>query len=444
MSLPEDVSSFITEQMMPTAHDAFAREFVASAAAQVLVASPVGTGRSRLAAVIVAAALRANFEARVLIVSPATALSEQFAARLRDLTPAPCVMLDRATWRVAQASEILRRGYIVIVTRAALVDDSIREALLDCLWDVVVIDEVNVPSKAAYLPFVETLLKQRTARRMLALTSTEATPKPLRDLERITWTLSDFPEFRRPVAVNHVTYSRTPEEERFWDRLEEMREANPAADHSFRTIRQRAFSSLYAAEVAVRRGQERWGADQPFPWHEADWNHTGEDAESDSPSDRLNISSDDATSLLSILESLGRDSKLDRLREIATSMLGDRLLLLSAYADTARYVAAALSELTSSVTLITSSSPVADHDQLMSTKGWVVATDEVIAGRGMVFPAVIHYDVPRRLSALALRTQTLQGGGDNALVILHREEIAHLEQLVAELIQPRGDSTAGR
>lgn len=439
MMSPADVQQFFEARGFRPYQTSFAVHFVSNDPQWVMLSSPVGSGRSRMAIGIAAAVAQSDPRARILIVAPARALVEQYRQQLTEFAPGRrVVVLDRKLWRTLQSAKLgLREPIIFVSTRRTLSDPEIKNAVISVEWDLLVVDEIHAAPQASIVGLVDSLKRGGRVKRLLALSSKDDTPKVLRDAERVTWKSSQFaadfpPGFTAALTPEVTTYARSAEESRFWDLLDDIESGAPGARFALLSLRKRAHSSLYAAELTLRHATARSQMVEFEPGEDASRLELMTDL--DSKSRYQSLSSSDARRLLERLELIAVDSKLDRLRALLVAA-PTTTVICTRFADTARYVAAAISDNRDDVALVTGSTSLDEREHAWHA-AIVVVTDATLLQMRFVSEAwLIHYDLPDTAPQFIERVMRVAGRlqhGIRALAICHREELARLEMLVRD------------
>lgn len=371
---------------------------------QLLVAPPqVGAG-----AVIVAAALRAaGTSGRALIVVPTLALGEQFERRLRDAAERDLQIsfVYGAGFRERAATTegaVFDQPGIYIVSVMLALGPAL-DAVLSTHWSLVAFDSVAMG--AGRSSALVSLLKSPRVARVL-VRSDGGQPTAVMNFPTTVWRVVDLLDAEgrrllRDVRTRVVDYRSSAEEAALYHDV-----VAAAATLAWSRPLVRAASSSPAAleEVLDRRGA-------------ADDDDGGTASSSDPQQARVDEPSAALDSLLARLDELDRDSKLDAAVDTVSSALkeGPRVVVLTAYIATARYLHAAFTERGLDVVRMSSDVRLEDLDaplQGFSEQGGVlVATVATLRGRELPDVAmVLHYDRPASLAEHDVRISRFRRG----------------------------------
>lgn len=240
------------------------RDFVKQGSAPVWdVASPVGTGKSRLTTVLVKEVMSQDPNARVLVLVP-KALGAQWTSRLRTVV-AHVMWADRKgilelASTTQDAQPLWSEGTVVVMSIDLAKRPDVSSVLTSMEWALVVADESHL-LKGKRADAFWGLLEAGRVKRGLLLTSVPSTGLlPVRlPIERRSYSWDDIKDWdNHPIVVMReplvrlVTYERSAEELKVLEELAkfaaEASRVLPSLQRQAAMLVRAASSSLYAAE----------------------------------------------------------------------------------------------------------------------------------------------------------------------------------------------------
>jgi len=411
---------------------------------QELVAPP-GTGKTRLAATLIAHELEHGSGGQILVFAPAPLLY-QWQFELSSVAPkwAPLVVDRKAYLELESLVPIGEspwpRPAIILMSIDLAKRDDMTEALCRTSWDLAVIDESHLLTGKRKELF-EKLTGSGVVRRALLLTAT-----PSRELEKVATRVVDvkdivdwqgtqlFREFQR--EVNTIDFCRTDEEIAFLQELQNFSER--LADLAWFgkrqafTILHAASSSVYGAETSLRRLQDLWSPIRNKIVHD------------------LPLGTEDIERFLSVLSTLDEESELveesppgmsvarkeflglyeklqavlDQIDDISSDTKMQALVsylrsqtrtterrytcILCAFLSTATYLVSSIESIGKSAYWVTGAVPFAERAQRLegfrTAGGILVGTDSVLEGIDLQYvDECVNFDLPTTSQRLEQR-----------------------------------------
>ncbi|MGE3834543.1 MAG: DEAD/DEAH box helicase [Acidimicrobiia bacterium] len=417
--------------MLPHQVDFIDSVLQAGPRSRVLLADPVGLGKTHASAALVWAWARDRRRSpRALVVAPGPLVRQWEEELVENATEAQVV--DAAEFRRLEArtpsGENPWEAVGVAITSIDFVKQHARmRGLLDAPWDLVIVDEAQVASAGSQRARVlEGLLSSARADLVVALSATPldpATPSPFDLVIRRSpgdvrdWDgrpiLEDVPD--RVVSTVSVALSSEEREllEAVRATLEQSHSEGATRRFQAEAFARAAGSSVFALEQSLRRAIVRHAeasvvldeADEEVPPEESD----GAALE---VADRAgHIPRDALDALLELVDRLTVDSKWAACAETLERLQPDQsthALVFCDLADTAHYVTGLLAALERPVALITGATPPDDRHRVIESfrtdGGILVITSSASEGFSFSFVKLcIHYDLPWNPTVLAQR-----------------------------------------
>ena len=387
--------------------------------------SPVGTGKTHTAILLVEALREAGQAKRFLYLTPAP-LAQQAAYELKEMVIDLSILhVTRQRFRELQAERTSNHSFwpeacVVVMSIDFAKKDDIVSAIKEVCWDLVIVDEAHrLAGLSANL--LQEILATKCAERLLLMTATpESSHVEISDLTRTDWTpyVEEMLGRDRPSpVVELVEYSHTPEEQECLQQVgalhKEVKEGS-GAEFFACVLGRKSESSIFALESLLRRirnGLAHSGfaqvkehlpislPDESESVHALRWK--------DPPQTLRRIEE-----ILEGIENLERDSKLEALvNKLSSLFSGDQSCLVcvtTAYLETANYLESALTEGNMAVFAISGGmryeERVEQSHLYCSDGGILVATDAALEGPNLCeTDYLVHYDAPADDTVEAMR-----------------------------------------
>jgi hypothetical protein len=412
------------------------------------IASPVGTGKTRLGAVVVQKIARNRKDVRVLVIVPRP-LVMQWVDVLRDRGQ-DAMAVDRRRFvellaAAGPGEPVWPLGSTVMSIDFANRAD-ISEALLSVPWQLVIADESHLLAGKRSEALVG-LLNAGRVQRALLLTAipSEAPARFGGNISRRVFTWSDIKDWEgRPLVIvpqsliEFVMYRRSREELTLLQDLETLSRTIQSEVSALRVpadvLVRAASSSLYAAERCARRLRKSLTHSRNLVAHgRAPEFQTLSEVDAERPTDISNaefvaelggsglttatpeLLGELAVKLQNLLErfdDVGEDTKLVALRhllsEISSSGQSPPVCIWTAFKATAEYVATALEGSGRPISVLSMAMALEDRArqaERISTGGGILLTGG-LAVEGLSLEAMemcIHYDLPKDVRTLEQR-----------------------------------------
>lgn len=406
----------------------FAADFLATDSEQNhLLASLPGLGKGFVGHEIVGYSLSHGLVKKVLVLAPRVLTRQWCDVLQRNSMNVPCSFIDRRRLRELDAEEErelwMNAGVVVLSIDFARQAD-IADLLSHTTWDLIVVDEAHhLKSKNQRYKLIQRLFENSPKSRILLLhtlsqvTEGDRVENPLfPDAKVSVWSREtvkdkDGNPLLPVVQINWINYVRSDDEQRVLLELQAcIRRAavkEPRSQLQATALLQAASSSLLALEQSLCQIQRtRKESLHGFRNMTSEVDYVEVEPEAfggDSDSQSLAKSSfiDEVPKLLSMLEHVETDSKLESLlsllQTIGVSSCGDRrVCVITSYVNTATYLESALSEHYTNVTAITGSLPYEDRDKgitCFSQNGGVLVCTSAVSVSISEVAAVVLYDI---------------------------------------------------
>jgi hypothetical protein len=254
----------------------FLREFLSPGSAPFWeLASPPGTGKTRLAGELIAHMVSTSGPKRILVLTPRV-LVDSWEYRIKAIVPGANVSLvDRKTYLelqsgVSEGESLWNKAAVIVMSIDFAKRQDVVDSIQTVIWDLVVADESHLLVGKRAEPLYALIASKKT-RRALLLTSIPS--KLSQDLERVfsrrivklndvlDW--DERPRFQPPESPpNFLTYTRSKEERSFLQELSKVAGQLVAVSSEGRLegtkLLRAAASGPFTAEVVLRRLVERW------------------------------------------------------------------------------------------------------------------------------------------------------------------------------------------
>ena len=404
------------------------------------LASPVGTGKTRLAGAIIAHELEVAERKRFLVLCPASLLfqwqsqiSEMISSVNRDVTP---MVIDRRTYlelesRVPVGKNPWPTTIIALMSIDLAKRDDMARNLGVVTWDLVIIDESHLLTGKRRIVF-QHLTKSGAMARALLLTATPSHKLEGVATKSVSWNdVVDwngnalYPSYRKTVMI--IDFERSKEEKNLLRNLtkltEELTDLKPYGKFQSSILLRAAASSTYALEESLRRLQASWRIMRNKIVHGIPW--TKEDLEKSQ--NEIISGLDDVESLedipyspavqrkkflelykkletlLDSLEEIETDSKLDSLLSYLRTFLAGKdtpyFCIWTSFRNTAEYLMSSLEDLNIAVYVLTGSFSENERrmrlDLFRNGGGILISTDAMHEGVALQFvDEALNYDLP--------------------------------------------------
>ena len=399
--------------------------------ARVLLADPVGLGKTHASAALVWAWTRDRRRSpRTLVVTPGPLMRHWEEELAENATNAQVV--DAAEFRRLEArtspGQNPWEAVGVVITSIDFVKQDVRlRGLLDASWDLVIVDEAQVAHAGSQRARVlDGLLSSERADLVVVLSATALAPNALSPFNLVIrsspgdvrdWDgrpiLQDVPD----QVVNMVSVTLSPEERELLEAvramLEESRSKGAITRLQAEAFARAAGSSVFALEQSLRRAIARY-AEANVVVDDADVGAFADESDGaelevvDRPG---RVPRDALDTLLALVDRLTADSKWAACADILEHLLpgqSTHALVFCDLADTAHYLTGLLESLERPVAAITGATPPADRHRVIETfrtgGGTLVITSSASEGFSFSFVKLcVHYDLPWNPNALAQR-----------------------------------------
>lgn len=400
--------------------------------------SPASTGKTNLAAALIAYQMERGSNKRSLVLAPAQVLNVWQSALSSWLSPelAPPTVVDRKTY--LQMESLAREGESPWPTPALILmsidlakRDDICGSICAASWDLVILDEGHL-LRGKRRVLCDSLTKSKAARHVLLLSI-----PPSRFRAAVTKVdLQDIVDWNgRPIYIPFkkvlvpIYYTRTDRERALLDELEQFASGFTSSFRSL--ILQSAFSSMYSAGRMLRHLSESWRFLRNKIAHNMHW--TNEDLEriysqlsvfaeepelvKDSP-DSMGVPVQEfltaynkLESLLDEIEELSEDSKLDTLLVYLNERIKDGacLCIWTSFATTAEYLHSNIQMVAERRVQCVTGGLDADERRnrlaaFQQDGGILILTDSAAEGVALDYvDECVNYDLPMRPAALEQR-----------------------------------------
>jgi len=404
------------------------------------LASPVGTGKTRIAGAIIASELEGAFDKRILVIAPAllldqwqSTLSETLSLSGVNCTP---MIVDRKGYlelesRVPVGESPFPLPAVILMSLDLAKREDMALKLEETPWDLVIFDESHLLTGRRRSLF-DVLKKSGAARRVLLLTAMErqiyadVVTKSIRVEDIKDW---DGKPLFRPMEKNwlNIYYERTEEEIRFLDALyefsKELIEIYSDRWPLVTNILRAASSSTYATESMLRRLLENWKFIRNKIAHGITL--TDEDLETaqqelvreidevevlEAIPEGITVQAEKFISLyqkleelINRLEEIQTDSKLNCLLSYIKDSVQDKkkqyLCIWTSFRNTADYIMSSLEDLNIAVHVLTGSLNIDERcrrlDLFKIGGGILISTDAMLEGVALQFvDEALNYDLP--------------------------------------------------
>lgn len=419
---------------------------------RVVLADDVGLGKTLAAAALVwALGIRLGHTPRTLVVCPAPLL-RQWEAGLHDVGVSDARVVDASELRRLEArTDANSNPWAAVEVALVSVDfakhDDRLPALTELPWDLVIVDEAHLTGRDNKRGRLVQALWGSDRVDLMVLAS--ATPQAVEGqnlelpgswsvqvLRRRAVELRDWDG--RPILVSsdrrleivHIDF--TIEERALFEAVRASvahLSSNPRDLLQQQALVRVASSSLFALEQTLSRrlvhtGRGAMGRDAglaaAFPDSLDTPNLEAETTSDGTPPEEIR-------GLLALLERVGVDSKWNACAQVLAAHLlvqGDRAVVFTDFADTARYLKGLLSEEGRRVDVLTGSTPSVERHRLVEMlrdePGVLVLTSAASEGLSLSFLKLcIHYDVPWDPTELAQRLSRIHRLGAPPGVVRH-------------------------
>ena len=410
------------------------------------LASPVGTGKTRVVGAIIVHELEGAVKKRFLFLSPAPLLN-QWQSQISEMISSvrqdvKALIIDRKTYlelesRVPVGENPWPDMTIILMSIDLAKREDMAGNLVRVKWDLVIIDESHVLTGQKG-NFLKRLIKSGAVIRVLLLTAFPS--DKLEGIATKTFNLQDivdwngqplYPSYKKTVMM--IDFERSIGEKGILDDLgefvRELARLKPYGKFQGWMLLRAASSSMYALEESLRRLLVSWRTMRNKIAHGIPW--TKEDLEkgqkdlmlgldegevSEDISGRLTIQSKKFMDLYKKLEALldrteeiQTDSKLDSLLTYLKSYYSGKrnahLCTWTSFRNTAEYLMSSLEDLDIPVYVLTGSLNVDERSRRLDLfridGGILISTDAMFEGVALPFvDECINYDIPLNLPKL--------------------------------------------
>lgn len=404
------------------------------------LASPVGTGKTRLAGAIIAHELERATEKRFLVLSPSSLLtqwqsevSEMISSTRQDVAP---LVIDRKTYlQLESRVPVGQNPWPSLIVALMSIDVAKREDMTKNLvganWDLAIIDESHLLTGQRRKLF-DRLVNSHSIARGLLLTATPLLTLHTVATETINWhNIIDwdghhlYPSFKRTAVI--LDFERTAEEKGILNDLvgfaRELARLKPYGTFQSWILLRAAASSMFALEESLRRLQVSWRSMRNKIAHGIPW--TKEDLEKGQQEialglDDVEISEDISNAIITPgkkfldlyqkleglvdrLDEIQIDSKLNGLvsylKGSYVAKVSPYLCIWTSFRSTAEYLMSSLEDLRIPLYLLTGSLNIDERkmqlDSFRSGGGILISTDAMLEGVALPYvDEALNYDVP--------------------------------------------------
>jgi len=411
--------------------------------------SPVGTGKTRMAAALITYAIEALHYKRILVMSSRTVLLHQWRSVLISmLSPesqaASPIIVDRNKYLnlelgVSPGESPWPASGIILMSIDFAKRDDIASSIMSVVWDLVIFDESHL-LRGKRRTLLDLLVKSGTARRILLLASSLSglqgvVTSQYKYTDIIDWNQRPlFPSIRKKLVT--IYYGRTDHELVFWGGLREfvhrLETLGPFGKLQRAIVIRNASSSIFTIERTLRRLRDAWNPVRNSIAHRDAVIYEdmlqkvpqefvtitdlfGDIVDTDDKLTdvgesrfRINLRPDqfldlynNLESLLDQIEDIGTDSKLEALISyLHKSNTGSsHICILTSFIGTLHYLGSGLQEISKPLYVMSSASQLTERQTVLNAfrgdGGILIMTDAALVGVSLEFVhKCVNYDLP--------------------------------------------------